>query len=198
MIVCLALPENFWGTVISTLLGVTVGFVLNYIRDLQKSKKEKKIKKAEIIRMIVSTCSLYEQYAFMLFEVISTNNFFKSRNHYIEINEIEDKKIPIEMLESWRKDYENYRLKLIEFDSTLSEYISEYHTYFGKDKIIDAKRNKIVLMDCGFIYTFDTLEKVKNYSEQEIYKGICIELNKEGKIAYLLKDLVKYVQELKY
>ena len=53
-------------------------------------------------------------------------------------------------------------------------------------------------MGCGFTFSFDSLEMIKNYSEQVITNEISIELNKEGKIAFLLKDLIDYVQGLDY
>ncbi len=143
------------------------------------------------------TSKLYEQFAFMIFEYISSSNYFKSRNKYIDEQLIVDNKMSIEIIESWRKDFENYRLKVIELDASLSELISEYHSYFGKDKKIDEKRENIILMKTGFTLTFDTPEKVKNYSDDLISKEIAIELNKEGRIVYLLKDLISYVQNLK-
>ncbi len=198
MITCITLPENFWGTVISTLLGVSVGFILNYLRELRKERKDKKIKKAEIIRKIVSTSKLYEQYAYLLFEFISVSNYFKSRNNFIDKGLLDAKRIPEETYESWRKDYEDYRHKLIELDSNLSEHISEYHTYFGKDDCIDEKRKKINIMECGYSHSFESVEIVEIYSESQISKEIGMELNKEGRIAFLLSDLISYVQNLRY
>ena len=130
MITCITLPEDFWSTVLSTLLGVIVGFILTFLWELRKEKKETLDKKREIIRKIVMTSKLYEQFAFMIFEYISSSNYFKSRNKYIDEQLIVDNKMSIEIIESWRKDFENYRLKVIELDASLSELISEYHSYF--------------------------------------------------------------------
>ncbi|HQB78089.1 MAG TPA: hypothetical protein PLJ52_07065 [Tenuifilaceae bacterium] len=198
MITFLTLPDHFWGTVISTLLGVFVGFILNYLRELRKEKKDKRIKKAEIIRKIVSTSKLYEQYAYFLFEFISVSNYLKSRNKFIDEGLLNMKRIPEEIYESWRKDHENYKLKLVEIESNLSEHISEYHTYFGKDDLIDERRDKITILNCGYYHSFDSVEDIKSYSEERISSEIGIELNKKDRIAYLLKELISYVQNLRY